>query len=312
MAALLDSGVPTLRALETLAGAVKGRERDDLLAMKAAIEEGDTFSEAAARRSKLFKDHALALIRAGEATGNLDGVLRELAEFAEQMHNFRNRILTKLAYPVLMLHAAAFIMGIVRLFDTGGDLAAALLYMVTVLGPVYLIVAAGAALFKMGDGSSSLRMFVDRIIYHCPGVGSVAHNLGMARFTGAFAALYEAGVPMNRALPLAANAAGTSVLRHRLAPSAEALAAGEPIARAMRESGLLNEIEQGMLFTGMEAGRVDEAFRRLEKAFGEAAGTTIDRLAIIIPGLIYGCVAIFVIIQILKLAARYVGMLNEI
>ena len=81
---------------------------------------------------------------------------------------------------------------------------------------------------------------------------------------------------------------------------------------ALREADIFNEVALGMLFTGLEAGKVDEAFRRLEKQHAEEASIAIDRLSVIIPGIIYACVAIFVAILIIKIVAGYVGMINSI
>jgi len=111
LATLLAASVPIYEAVTTLleqeqAGALKavlGRIRDRL-------SEGGGLASALGAEPQIFSESYVNMVAAGEASGALDIVLERLAEFLEDQAAIRSKIVTSLAYPVLMVFVGAGVM----------------------------------------------------------------------------------------------------------------------------------------------------------------------------------------------------------
>jgi type IV pilus assembly protein PilC len=119
---LQDAGLPILRSLKILAQMQKpGRLKYSLEDVCDEIEGGSTLSEAMSKSPKAFDRLYCNMIRAGEAGGALEVILRRLAEFMERSEALKRKVKGALVYPVVVVMVAvgilAYIMiSIVQLF----------------------------------------------------------------------------------------------------------------------------------------------------------------------------------------------------
>src|SRR5580765_5942953 len=111
LATLIDAGLPLLRSLTVLAK----QERDPLLHktinnLADAVQGGATFSESMAQHPLIFNKLYINMVKAGELGGVLELVLNRLAEFQEKAQKVKNKVVSAMAYPVIVLIIAILIM----------------------------------------------------------------------------------------------------------------------------------------------------------------------------------------------------------
>ncbi|MFO7820505.1 MAG: type II secretion system F family protein, partial [Lentisphaeria bacterium] len=111
LATLLEAGQALVRALRTLE---RQAHKDPAVAhviknLADAVEGGGTFSEALAGHPKSFSKLYVNMVRAGEAAGQLDGTLDNLAVFLEKADRVRGRVKSALAYPIVIMVIAGVI-----------------------------------------------------------------------------------------------------------------------------------------------------------------------------------------------------------
>jgi type IV pilus assembly protein PilC len=100
---LLNSGVPILQALETVAGTVSNAIISDaVMEARARIREGDRIGEPL-ERSKLFPPMVVHMIAIGEESGSLDTMLHKVADFYEGEVDAAIESLTSIIEPVLIV-----------------------------------------------------------------------------------------------------------------------------------------------------------------------------------------------------------------
>ncbi|MEI6636652.1 MAG: type II secretion system F family protein, partial [Planctomycetota bacterium] len=113
---LQDAGLPILRSLKVLAEMQKpGRLRNSLMDVCDEIEGGSTLSEAMSKSPKAFDRLYCNMIRAGEAGGALEVILRRLAEFMERSESLRRKVKGALVYPVVVVCVAVGILTFIML-----------------------------------------------------------------------------------------------------------------------------------------------------------------------------------------------------
>ena len=108
---LQDAGLPILRSLKILAQMQKpGRLKYSLEDVCDEIEGGATLSEAMAKSPKAFDRLYVNMIRAGEAGGALEVILRRLSEFMERAEALRRKVKGAMVYPVVVVTVAVGIL----------------------------------------------------------------------------------------------------------------------------------------------------------------------------------------------------------
>ncbi len=111
LATLIDAGLPLLRGLNVLAK----QEKDAVLkntinALADSVQGGSTFSESMAQHPRLFNKLYVNMVKAGELGGVLELVLNRLAEFQEKAQKIKNKVVSAMAYPIIVLIIAIVIL----------------------------------------------------------------------------------------------------------------------------------------------------------------------------------------------------------
>ena len=111
LATLIDAGLPLLKGLEVLGK----QEKDEVLRriisnLSEAVQGGSTFSESLGQHPKIFSRLFVNMVKAGELGGVLEVVLNRLAEFQEKAQKLKNKVVSAMTYPVIVLGIAMLIL----------------------------------------------------------------------------------------------------------------------------------------------------------------------------------------------------------
>src|SRR5258708_2649079 len=103
LADLVGSGVPLLRALDSLIRSTANRSLVELLKeIRAAVPDGKSLTESFSEFPRVFPPLHTAMIQAGERAAFLEQVLRSLSEFLERLDELRSKVLGAMIYPTLV------------------------------------------------------------------------------------------------------------------------------------------------------------------------------------------------------------------
>lgn len=257
------------------------------------IQAGGRLSDAFARYPWMFPDLHLELIRAGEASGNMDTMLSRIAEFLERECAVRQRLRFATLYPKILVLAVIFIPSLAVLFLEGFEA-----YMhVTVYKviPVAIFVLVLWGIYRLLYQIAGFRYALDFIKLKIPRVGSAVRMLALSKVYRIISAMMAAGAPLSRGLRHAADASGNGYLAVRLRKAAPMVDRGISLTESLRATGVFSPMALDMLSTGEQSGNVDSM---LEKA---AEYTESDAEV-----LVFQCTVVFGILLLL-LVAGYIA-----
>jgi type II secretory pathway component PulF len=103
LSTLLAVGIPLTDALDTLCQQERGAFRASLMCVRDRVAAGSSLAEAMSQQPDIFDALSVRLVEVGENGGNLDVVLEQLAAFKERSLEMRDRVLTALIYPGIVL-----------------------------------------------------------------------------------------------------------------------------------------------------------------------------------------------------------------
>jgi len=278
MSTLQDAGLPILRSLRILEGQTKpGVLKNALQDIIEDVEAGSTLSEAMEKHPKAFDRLYVHTVRAGEAGGVLDQILRKLSDFMEKAVALKRRIVGAMIYPVMVIGIAVVILmaimkwivpKFIEIFakfkiESGLPLPTRILVGVShfVGGYWYVLVLVPVLLWaalRMTKASRKGQYMLDWVKMHLPIIGSIVNRTAIARFARTLGTLISSGVPILEALNITRETVGNAVVSQALGQVHDSIREGESIAGPLRQSGVVDTIVVNMVDVGEETGELDK------------------------------------------------------
>lgn len=303
LSAMVSAGVPLLRALGSL------EEHSDSPALKAIVTEifkdvqgGSTLADSLAKHPAAFSDVYVNMVRAGEAAGILDDILKRIAVQQEKNATIRKKIKSAMTYPVvlivitigaffgLMLFVIPQIGNILQ--DLGGPDAELPVLTKTMLAIsgfltsfwyiiVPVIIAVVVFVLRYIKTPKGKALF-HRLVLKVPAIKTIIMKVAVARFARTFSALIGAGVAVLEALDVTAHAVGNIVYEEALLHAAEEVKNGVTLSSIIEQNEMFPPIVAQMLAVGEETGQTDMVLVKVADFYEEEVDVAIDGLSSII------------------------------
>lgn len=320
---LLNAGVPLDRALSVSAqlseSPLFGQALQEVLR---AIKSGKSFSSALESHPKLFPSFFVSMIRAGETSGNLGGVLTQLADYQESMNELRSYLISAMIYPTLLLVVGGvsvlFLMElVVPKFAVVFQQAGAALPLPT---QILLFISEGIqktwwfwllaipALFIAVQrylATSAGRKRFDYFLLAIPKLGSVVERVEVSRFARSLGTLLHGGVPMTHSLEIARQVVGNQKLSLAVEHLLKGVKQGKGLVRPLEETHAFPPLSLHLIGVGEETGRLDETLLQVANVYERETRTAIKNLVaffepcmILAMGLVVGAIVISILLAI--------------
>ena len=303
LAQVTRAGISLLEGLKDLVDQVEHpRFRSILGAVVEAIQAGTNFADSLAAYPKTFDHTFVALVRAGEQSGNIPETFQKLADSLKWRDELRSSFKKLLIYPTfgltiiivvflfLMIYLVPQLSGFIRSMS-GGELpiqTRILLGISNFLVNHWWVVvavpaAAGIAIgLTLHFASESLRTKIDGLKLRLPLIGTTLEKIALARFASTLGMLYASSVPVLAALDLSAGAAGNRVLSKAVMESKGRIAEGHTIAESFEQAKLFPKLVIRMLRIGELTGELDKSLVNVSYFYDREISESIESLQAII------------------------------
>lgn len=326
LATLANSGISLANALETLKDANKETPlfvpMDKMLA---AIHGGDEFSSALGKAELPLPEYAVAMVRAGEATGNLGMALSRCAEQMEFDQRMRAQTREALIYPTILVStgtlAVLFIFSFVvprfaSILKGRIDSLPWISEFVLKTGLFFnanfwFILGAGACLaglFVIAVRNDAVRKLSLEFAAQLPVLGDWIRSGETARWTSALAMLLQSRVPILGALELTAGSVRLSETVERLNEVRSAVSRGKRMSQAVEEQRLLEPTSLSMIRVGEQSGELGNMLQHVAHYWSEKNQSVqrkvvalVEPMSILLLGVIIGFVMVGVVMAMASL-----------
>lgn len=320
MAHLKQANMPLDKALVMLK---ETADTDRLKAFIAKVEEGVRGGKSLYQSLLPFEQDLgrqyLVLIRAGETSGSLSVVLKELTVQLEADDKLRNYVISSMTYPVILLGVAvlsvtmllAFVVPQFReIFDSMGDKLPSSTRLVVDLSDLIrghwmaILLVLATLLFAVSRWSATPagRLRVDGALLNFPLLGKVMRNLQFAVYFRTFGILLQRGVPMVDALRIAVDTLTNSALRKDFEPLVAIVKSGKRLSAGFVSPYLGKSSTPQLIRVAEETGQLDITLLGLADRYEDEGRRTMGRVLAAMEPLIIivlGALVAFIIIAIL-------------
>jgi len=318
LSTLLSSGVTLMDAITSIAEEQRGFWKNVLVSIKEKVASGSSLSKAFEEYQTIFPEFYVHMVAAGEASGNLDNVLGNMADFLESQASLRSKVRTSMIYPVFMVCVGFVVLSflfafvipkITRIFK---DTQSALPFITVVLIATsdivqhywWLIIGALAgAVFGVKRLREKNRLFIDGLILRLP--GNIPQSLYFGRFARTLGFLLEGGLPVLRALELGAKSMGNESLERKVNEAGKRVAEGARLSSSLE--GFPPVLLQ-LIATGERSGQLVPILRKAAASYEEEFSRRVQKALsyleptmILVMGLIVGLIVLAVLLPIFQL-----------
>lgn len=318
----LETGVPLLKALDVLARQSSDQALQRILKeVSEKVADGTSLATAFAAFPEVFGSLETSIVQAGEEGGFLEDSLRRIAVVRERHQEIRAKLVSVLAYPVLLTVVGAlvvtgmlifFVPKFEPLFDSlrqSGQMpwpTELLLFVSHTLQHWGLVIAgvltAIVLLLKWAIPQERFHEWKDQTIVRLRGLGPVLTIFGVSRFCRILGTLLQNGVPILRSLEIARHATGNRVLSRAIAEASESIARGKALSGPLAASGFFTADVLEMLSVAEQSNRLEPILLRLAdklEARGHQRLDVLMRLAEPLLMLILAVIVGFLVVALL-------------
>lgn len=312
LATMLSAGIPLLECLEILA------EQTEDMGFKAVIDQmvedvrsGSDFSQALGKHPRCFTNIYVNMIKAGEASGQLDEILVRLAEYQEATAALRAKIRGAMTYPsvslVLIFSITIFLLVfIIPKFQeifTGMSIelprpTRIVLAVSSFMTNQWYVWVFGAVGFFFGvtayGKTPGGRRQIDWFKLRVPIFGPLFKKVSISRFARTFATLIQSGVPILGALEIVAQTAGNKVIEDAVIEAATSVRQGDTLANPLSKSGVFPPMVTRMISIGEKSGALESLLEKISEFYDQQVSSTVEQLTSLIEPIMIGVMGVVV------------------
>lgn len=303
LSTMVSAGVPLPRALNTLADQTENKYFKTVLAsVDHDVESGLQLAEAMSKFPDVFSEVYINMVKAGEAGGILDEIMKRLATQVEKDSSIKNKVRAAMAYPVVIMVITVVAFFGIMVFvmpkigkiikDLGGPDAQLPIYSRMLLSAsdfmqknfIYILVVFFTAswLFRHYIKTDKGKYWWHQTLLKTPVIGKVLVKIAVARFSRTFASLMGSGVTVLEALEVTGKAVGNRVIQKELQEISENVKNGQPLGKQLLAAKYFPPVLGQMVTVGEETGKISEILLKVADFYEEEVDTVIDSLASII------------------------------
>ncbi|MFO7765856.1 MAG: type II secretion system inner membrane protein GspF [Pelovirga sp.] len=325
LSVMLTAGMPLVDALAAVAeqqargelGSILSRVREDVL-------QGSSLYIALGVHTQVFQPLYVSMVQVGEASGTLDKVLMQLADFMDEQSRFNSQLKAAMTYPLLMLLVGSAVLiflmtfvvpKITRMLE---DLEQALplptrllMGFTDFLTYYWWVLLIGIALIAWAMRRYSLtargRLWFDRKKFDWPLIGPLSLHKATARFARTTATLLHSGVPLLTTLEIVERLLGNNFLQQAVAEVREKVTEGAGLAKPLKDTGAFPPMLAQMTAVGERSGELEGLLFRVADIYEHQVQTRLnglmallEPLMILVMGGIVGFIVLAVLLPIFQ------------
>jgi len=326
LATLVRAGVPLVDSISALTEQVEKEQLVRILSsVRETLNEGTSFAKSLEAHPKAFQPLYVNMVAAGEASGTLENVLERLADFMEGQARLKGKVVSALAYPVLMMIIGSLLVSflmvavvpkVTSIFENLGQQlpwnTRLLIFTSNTISDFWwlILLVVGVSLFgfRRWLGRPAGRMKWDTMKLRWPIFGRLNLLVAVARFARTLSTLLSSGVPLLKAMEIGRNVLGNARLEGVVTDAIGSIREGESIAEPLKRSGAFPPMVIHMIAVGERSGQLEAMLENVSKAYEADVETRVTALTSLLEpimilglGAVVGFIAMSILMPLMQM-----------
>ncbi|MBI2414463.1 type II secretion system F family protein [candidate division WWE3 bacterium] len=328
LATMINAGLPISRALEVMADQTQNRNmRKVLQDVLRDVQGGSSLSNSLGKYPNAFDQTYVSLVRAGEASGKLDEILKRLADTVESQRDFKSRFKGAMIYPAIIMVAMVGVFILMMVFvipklsqmytSMGVELPTPTKVMIGISDFMvkfwYLVVLGIGALFFTFRSVATTprgRETLNLIFSKMPIFGKLIIQKDLTEFTRTLSLLISSGIPITEALNIVSKVVTNPNLRQGSMNAAMAVEKGGSLSDFLKTDKHFPPLLGQMAAVGEETGQLDDVLGRIGTFYAsetdhaiKGLSSALEPIILILLGGMVGLLIVSIITPIYKITS---------
>ncbi|NOT31577.1 MAG: type II secretion system F family protein [Planctomycetes bacterium] len=296
MGTMLGAGIPMAEMLSAVIDQAETRAQETMFrTLRERITQGVSFGDALAEYPAYFSELYVNMVKAGEATGQVDVVLKRLADFLQRQRALQRKVVSALTYPMLMIAIGLLVVSILMTFvvpkitdmltDTGQVMPLPTLVLIAIsdgFKRYWIVLPLGIAALSLSYSriykTRRGQLAIDRIKLRIPIVGDLLRKSAIARFTRTLSTLLSSGVPAVRSLEIVETVVGNRIVADATQHIRVRILEGTDIATPLKATGAFPAVVGYMVAVGEQSGQLESMLDNIADAYDEEIEVVTERI----------------------------------
>ncbi len=329
-ATLIKAGVTIVDATGILAAQTESKGlKKALIAVEQELREGNPYSEAIAKHKKIFNSMFINMVKAGEASGNIDETLEKLADDFEKQHDTRQKVVSALTYPAVIgliaIGAVIFLLisvvpTFVNMFsDLGGELPGITKFVLAAsefmqkfwwLMLLFTLVLTFAIMYIKKNRKT--KYYFDYFLLKMPVFGGMLQKAALARMMRTLSSLFSSSVPILQAMSIVEKVVENDVISKVIRESRDSLEKGRSMTEPMVNHWAFPPLVTQMISIGEGTGALDAMLSKIAEFYEKEVEQSTDRLKSLIEPIMIVLLAGIVGVIVMSIMMPMFEMFNQI
>lgn len=327
----VKSGIPLLDSMEILSRQVKNKNTQ-MLYRKIVFElsRGVSFSACLQKQGRVFPKMLINMLKTSEMTGDLTGVLDDMAAYYKRQDSNRKQIINAMTYPSVLLIFAIAVLTFVITFvvpsftsmyeTTGSELPEITMVIMNISSFVIknwamillIIVGVISSFSILYKSSKKVKYATQYILMHIPVVKDIIKYNQLVTFTSTFATLIKHDVFITDSMDILSKITENEIYKELIDSAITNLGKGNGVSVAFKGKWAFPETAYEMLYTGEKTGKLGEMMTHVAEFYQEEQTNIIARLKSLIEPVMIIMLAVLVGIILLAVVVPMFNIYSKI
>lgn len=324
---LISSGIPLLQGLSILHEQTAHRGFKGLLGqVKEKVSQGSYFWETLLPYPNVFPKLFTALIRAGEASGSLDQMLKRLTKYLEDSEKTKRMLKAAMMYPIIVVSIGVLVVAAMLIFvipkfeellkSSGQELPELTQFVIDishfmVRNIIFIIggVTTSIYLFMRYIKSTEGRAVLDRVMFRMPLFGQLMQKSAVSRFCRTLQTLLTSGVNVIDAIDICRATVDNVVIEDAVKKIRAEVESGKTLGMVVSKLDVFPRMAAQMITVGESTGNLDKMLEKIADFYDQeveilvgGVSKLIEPIVLVFLGSTVGGLMIAMYLPIFKLA----------
>ncbi|WP_153732683.1 type II secretion system F family protein [Sporosarcina obsidiansis] len=327
---LLQAGVTIVDAVRILSLQVEQPAfKKILISIQEDLRKGTSLSDALAKHPKAFEPFVLHMINAGELSGTVDESLDRLADHFEKSYRTRQKVVSALAYPVVVgivavgvvIFLLSFVVPMfVDMFEgIGGELPWLTLFVLAASDwlqnywyVLLLLVTAIVVGILMLRNNPQGKYVLDSFLLRMPIFGDIVKKSSLAMMTRTLSSMFSSSVPILQSLAMTERVIGNKVISKVIGESRQSMERGGSLTEPMMNHWAFPPLIPHMIAIGEQTGSLDSMLAKVADFYEKEVEAATERLKALIEPIMIVVLAAIVGTIVLAIMIPMFSMFEQI
>lgn len=331
LAIMIRAGIPLAKALESLSKQTKNKYFSKVInQIFQQIQEGKSFSDALSQYPNIFNNLFVAMIKAGEESGQLEEILQNLTNEMGRRQKLISRLRGALIYPGVIL-SLMIVIGIIMItfvipkllsifteMNVQLPLATRIVIQTSNFFTYYwwliaIIIIILIILHSLISKTIVYRLITNKIILHLPVIASIVKKTNSALISQTLESLIRSGVPLLRSLEITAGTIGNLYFRRSIIEAKERVKKGEPLSSVLiRYPQLYSTMTIQMIQVGESTGQTADMLGQIARFYESEVNDLTKNLSSIIEPILLVIIGVAVGVFAISIIQPIYSLVNQI